>query len=179
MFYSLIVQFVCSLQKEYTVRKVVVCSSLIVAIFVLIGGISTATSASAVTSLPKACQGTPGKLICANKSQRRVFLVKNGVIKRSAPARFGGRASDGSGPWYTREGRFSILYKDAGAVSTQYHVRMPFFMAFSGGQGLHYSSEFANGYRYSHGCIGLNSWVFARNAFRWAPVGTPFVVTRY
>ena len=180
MFYSLIIQFVSSLKKENKLRKaiVVLCTSSIMALLAIIG-ISTATTASAATSLPKACQGTPGKLICASKSQRRVFLVKNGVIKRSAPARFGGRASDGSGPWYTREGRFSILYKDIGAISTLYRVKMPFFMAFSGGQGLHYSSEFAGGYPYSHGCIGLKSWAFARKAFRWAPVGTPFVVTRY
>ena len=160
-------------------KAVVVCTSLIVAIFALIGGISTASAASAVSSLPSACQGIPGKMICASKSKRRVFLVKNGVIKRSAPARFGGRASDGTGPYFTREGRFSVQYKDIGAISTLYRVKMPFFMAFSGGQGLHYSSEFAGGYPYSHGCVGTNSWSFAQKAFNWAPVGTPFVVTRY
>lgn len=160
-------------------RKIVmIFVATIVAILATI--VAAATPASAVrATLPKACQSISGKLICASKTRHRVFLVLNGSIVTSGRARFGGRASDGTGPWFTREGRFSVLYKDANAWSNLYHVRMPFFMAFSGGQGLHYSSEFAYGYPYSHGCIGLSSYGFAQRAFTWAPVGTPFVVTRY
>lgn len=137
-----------------------------------------AVPASASSSVPAACKGYY-KVICASKARGNVMLIKRGQVVRSTSARFGGRASDGSGPWFTREGRFSVFYKNANAWSSAYHVYMPYFMAFSGGQGLHYSSEYANGYRYSHGCIGVRSRKFARYAFKWTPYGTSFVVTRY
>lgn len=175
-------------------------TSLVMSIAVIFGMLATATtvaqaaprssatfaktaSKTAVKSssggLPRACRGRSGKLICASKSAKRVYLVRSGRIVASARARFGGRASDGSGPWFTREGTFRILYKDSNAFSTLYHVYMPYFMAFSGGQGFHYSSEYAGGYPYSHGCVGFARYRFARKAFRWAPTGTKVVVTRY
>lgn len=179
--YSLITKFVYFplTRRALKMRRVLlVIVGLVIAILATMG-VTAASPASAASGLPSACQNIPGKVICASKAQHKVFLVKNGVVKASGSARFGGRASDGSGPWFTREGTFRVQYKDAYAMSTLYHVRMPFFMAFSGGQGLHYSSEFAGGYPYSHGCVGLSSYSFARKAFNWAPVWTLFIVSKY
>ena len=127
--------------------------------------------------VPNPCQGYSGKIICASKAQGRVLLVNNGRLKKSAKARFGGKASDGSGTWFTREGAFRVGYKQYNPVSTLYGVNMPFFVQFSGGQGIHYSSEFARGYPYSHGCIGLKRYKFAQRLYDYAYVGMPVVVT--
>ena len=134
--------------------------------------------AQAKAYVPSQCQGYSGKIICASKSQTRVILVQNGQVLRSGKARFGGVASDGTGPWYTRNGVHSVGYKQWNPVSTLYGVNMPFFVQFSGGQGIHYSYEFAQtGYKYSHGCVGLKSYKFAQKVYNFAYVGMPVVVT--
>lgn len=128
---------------------------------------------------PKPCLKYPGKVICASKASKRVFAIEDGRNRGSARARFGGIASDGTGPWYTREGVFSTFSKNPNAYSTLYHVYMPWYQGFSGGQGFHYSYEFAgSGYSYSHGCIGMRSWTFTSWLYDWAPLGTRVVVTR-
>jgi hypothetical protein len=132
--------------------------------------------ASASAYVPGACQGFNEKVICASKAQHRVLLVKaNGTLKRSAKARFGGPRSDGT--YFTREGVFRTFLKGVNVWSTSYNVNMPFFQQFSGGQGLHYSADFAAGDPYSHGCIGVKSMRFAQKAYYWAPLGTLLVVT--
>lgn len=127
--------------------------------------------------LPSSCQGYSGKMICASKAQGRVMLVRSGRLVKSSKARFGGKASDGSGPWFTREGAHMVGYKQYNPVSTLYGVNMPFFVQFSGGQGIHYSSEFASGYPYSHGCIGLKRYKFAQRLYNFAYPGMTVVVT--
>ena len=54
-------------------------------------------------------------------------------------------------------------------LSTIYHTPMPYAMFFSGGQAVHYSSDFASrGYNgCSHGCVNIRNksgirWVFDR-----------------
>jgi lipoprotein-anchoring transpeptidase ErfK/SrfK len=57
----------------------------------------------------------------------------------------------------TREGKFGVDFKSRRHVSTIYHTPMPYALFFSGGQAIHYSSDFAaNGYRgASHGCVNV------------------------
>lgn len=125
---------------------------------------------------PSACRGM-GKVLCASKSDGMLYMVVNGFIVDGGRARFGGYASDGSGPYYTRQGTFYVYDKGVNVWSNLYGVNMPYWMAFSGGQGIHYSQEFADGYPNSHGCVGLASWSYAQKVYNWAPVGTKVVVT--
>jgi hypothetical protein len=107
---------------------------------------------------------------------RIVMMTKK--IPAVGKARHGGPASDGSGPWFTREStNFHIFWKALNPLSKEYHVHMPYFMAFSGGQGIHYSAEYAGGYKYSHGCVGLKSMALAKFLYYWAPIGTRVIVT--
>ncbi len=126
---------------------------------------------------PGPCRGYAGKVLCAIESDGRVYLVNNGIVTDSGSARFGGYASDGSGYYATRHGQFRIFTKGENVWSNLYGVNMPFFMGFSGGQGFHYSQEYANGYPYSHGCVGFSSWSFAQRAYVWAPIGTRVIVS--
>jgi len=136
----------------------------------------TVATAAEVT-IPMRCADQPGKVICVQLQSWAITAMEDGLAVRSADARHGGIASDGSGPWYTRTGTFSIYRKATNPVSNLYHIHMPYFMAFSGGQGIHYSSEYAHsGYKYSHGCVGLKSLTFAKWLYEWAPIGTPVIV---
>lgn len=155
-------------------RKMVIVFLGIIIASVASVGVSIPASASAY--VPGACQGFGEKVICASKAQHRVLLVKpNGTLKRSAKARFGGPRSDGT--YFTREGVFRTFLKGVNVWSTSYNVNMPYFQQFSGGQGLHYSADFAAGDPYSHGCIGVKSMRFAQKAYNWAPLGTLLIVT--
>lgn len=150
-----------------------------------------AASAASTSSLPSACRGYSGKMICISKAHYRIYLVRNGKILSSASIRYGEPskyASDHTKGYFTREGLFHIGYKRGkNATSNLYStatglpIKMPYFMQFSGGQGIHYSAEFAQtGYRWSsHGCVNLRSMTFARNANSFAYVGMPVVVTRH
>ena len=57
----------------------------------------------------------------------------------------------------TREGVFSVFQKNRDWTSTLYGSKMPYSMFFSGGQAVHYSSDFAaRGYSgASHGCVNV------------------------
>ena len=57
----------------------------------------------------------------------------------------------------TREGLFHVSFKSRHHVSTIYDTPMPYAMFFSGGQAVHYSSDFAaTGYNgASHGCVNV------------------------
>ena len=141
----------------------------------------TVTSVATVTTrsswLPKACQGRSVKVICVSKSQDRLFALQGSRLVRSASARHGGRASDGSGPWFSRTGVFRTFSKSPNMYSYLYHVNMPWAQCYSNGQCVHYSSEYANGYPYSHGCIGLRDWAATKWLYYWAPAGTLVIVT--
>lgn len=134
---------------------------------------------------PKFCLvfGATAKVNCASKTDGRLYAIKNGRLVDWATIRFGGVASDNSGPWFTREGIFQIGRKQLNGYSNLYDdiygnpVKMPFWMPFDGGQGIHYSSEFNAGYPYSHGCIGIKYKSMAAWFYNWTPVGTPLIVT--
>jgi lipoprotein-anchoring transpeptidase ErfK/SrfK len=57
----------------------------------------------------------------------------------------------------TRNGSFKVYRKSKNHVSSIYHSPMPDAMFFSGGQAVHYSSDFkARGYNgASHGCVNM------------------------
>ena len=127
---------------------------------------------SEASARPAACN--TGRVICVNKSTRQLALVVNGRTVIAMSARFGARATP------TREGMFRVYWKNAHHVSSLYGSAMPFSMFFSGGQAIHFSSDFArNGYAgASHGCINTRDYSATRALFNAAPVGTKVYIHR-
>ena len=80
----------------------------------------------------------------------------------------------------TREGSFSIQRKERTWTSTIYHSKMPYSMFFSGGQAVHYSSDFAaRGYAgASHGCVNVRDYDGIRWLFDRVQVGDKVIVYR-
>ena len=113
-----------------------------------------------------------GRVVCVSKTHRKVVWVVNGQIRMVLDARFGAARTP------TRNGSFRIYYKDRDHVSHQYHSRMPFSMFFSGGQAVHYSSDFAQrGYAgASHGCVNTREWSKIKALYGAARVGDRVVV---
>jgi lipoprotein-anchoring transpeptidase ErfK/SrfK len=112
--------------------------------------------------LPKRCQ-TSGRVLCVDKTKRKLYYVKAGTIIKTVDARFG------CGGMRTREGTFKVYRKSRHHVSSLFHTAMPYAMFFSGGQAVHYSANFARvGYNgCSHGCVNIRarhtlSWIYDR-----------------
>ncbi|GAA3655537.1 hypothetical protein GCM10022237_14360 [Nocardioides ginsengisoli] len=104
---------------------------------------------------------TTGRVLCVDKSSRTLRWLVDGTVVKTVDVRFG------SSELPTREGVFTIYRKSRDHVSTLYHTSMPFAMFFSGGQAVHYSSDFAaRGYSgASHGCVNVRDragveWLF-------------------
>lgn len=133
---------------------------------ILIGGTSLAVPTSA-SARPAACN--EGRVICINKSTRELAFVVNGRTVLSMAARFGSTRQHTP----TREGLFSVYWKDANHVSSLFGSAMPYAMFFSGGQAVHYSSDFArNGYAgASHGCVNVRDYGAAQELFNLVRVG--------
>lgn len=130
------------------------------------------TASTAGVTLDNRC--TTGLVICISKADRQLRLVQDGKIVLSLDARFGSEA----GP--TREGTFKIEWRDKDWVSKMYGSKMPYAMFFSGGEAIHYSSDFAaRGYAgNSHGCVNIRSMSGLQYLWDHAPVGTTVVVYR-
>ncbi|MFE0249771.1 L,D-transpeptidase family protein [Streptomyces sp. NPDC059010] len=92
-----------------------------------------------------------GRVLCISKSSRTLRWMVDGRTVLTVPVRFGAEYTP------TREGVFSIYWKSRHHVSTLYDSPMPYAMFFSGGQAVHYSSDFAaRGYAgASHGCVNV------------------------
>ncbi|MEV7399424.1 L,D-transpeptidase family protein [Streptomyces sp. NPDC091267] len=92
-----------------------------------------------------------GRVICISKNSRTLSWMIDGRVVSSMDVRFGSQYTP------TREGTFSVYWKSRHHVSTIYHTAMPYAMFFSGGQAVHYSSDFAaRGYNgASHGCVNV------------------------
>jgi lipoprotein-anchoring transpeptidase ErfK/SrfK len=110
--------------------------------------------------LPARCE-TSGRVLCVDKSKRKLYYVKAGRIIKTVDARFG------CSGMRTREGTFKVFRKSRHHVSGIFHTPMPFAMFFSGGQAVHYSPNFAQvGYNgCSHGCVNIRSrktlsWIY-------------------
>ncbi len=92
-----------------------------------------------------------GRVMCVSKSSRTLSWMIDGKVLMSMDVRFGSQYTP------TREGTFSVFWKSRHHVSTLYDSPMPYAMFFSGGQAVHYSSDFAaRGYSgASHGCVNV------------------------
>ncbi|HHX46746.1 MAG TPA: L,D-transpeptidase family protein, partial [Brevibacterium sp.] len=127
---------------------------------------------------------TSGVVICASKTDRKVYYVNKGKIIKTLDARFGGRNYDTQGrlrTYSTKEGSFTVTRKVRDEVSYSYgNTPMPFSVYFYGAQAFHYSYGFARdgwvGDWGSHGCVNLRSWSGAEWLFNNVSVGTRVVV---
>ena len=92
-----------------------------------------------------------GRVMCISKTSRTLSWVVDGKVRSTMDVRFGSQYTP------TREGVFKVFEKSRNHVSTIYHTAMPYAMFFSGGQAVHYSSDFAaRGYNgASHGCVNV------------------------
>jgi lipoprotein-anchoring transpeptidase ErfK/SrfK len=95
-----------------------------------------------------------GRVLCIDKTSRTLRWVVDGKVQKTLDVRFGASTTP------TREGEFSVYLKDIDHVSHLYGSSMPFAMFFSGGQAVHYSSDFAAvGYNgASHGCANIRDY---------------------
>jgi peptidoglycan hydrolase-like protein with peptidoglycan-binding domain len=115
-----------------------------------------------------------GRVMCVDKTSSTLRWVVDGHVLQTLDARFGSTLNDTP----TREGLFHVFLKDADHVSTLYGSSMPFAMFFSGGQAVHYSSDFATvGYNgASHGCVNIRDYDGIRWLFSQVRVGDAVVV---
>lgn len=115
-----------------------------------------------------------GRVICADKTHRKLSWVIDGKVQFSMDARFG-RAS-----LPTTNGVHEIYWKDRDHVSSIYEAKMPFSLFFHGGEAVHYSYEFKSlgygGPGGSHGCINTRNWELTERLFSEAEVGDKVVV---
>ncbi|HEY3003028.1 MAG TPA: L,D-transpeptidase family protein [Kribbellaceae bacterium] len=102
-----------------------------------------------------------GHVLCIDKSTRKLRYVVDGSVVLRTDVRFGAQATQ------TREGLFHVYMKSRYHHSRLYDSDMPYAMFFSGGQAVHYSSDFAaRGYAgASHGCVNVRNktkiaWLF-------------------
>ena len=121
-------------------------------------------------ALAAAC--TSGRVLCIDKSTNSLRWVIDGSVQKSFDVRFGAVGTP------TREGVFSVQSKSRDHVSSLYDSAMPFAMFFSGGQAVHYSSDFAaNGYSGgSHGCVNVRDYDGIAWLFDQVQVGDRVVV---
>jgi peptidoglycan hydrolase-like protein with peptidoglycan-binding domain len=130
---------------------------------------TTPTTAELHNKLPSPGRLDPrcltGRVMCIDKTTRTLCWVIDGRVLETLDARFGSTVNDTP----TREGLFHVYLKDADHVSHMYGSSMPFSMFFSGGQAVHYSSDFAAvGYAgASHGCVNIRdydgiTWLFSQ-----------------
>lgn len=121
--------------------------------------------------IDKRCK-VKGRSLCIDKSTSKVFYLKNGKVIKKMDARFGCSNSP------TRVGTWKIFRKVRHEVSYQYHSPMPYSMYFSGGEAVHYSSDFAaRGYNgCSHGCVNIRDKKTLAYVYKRIHVGDRAVV---
>ncbi|MEP6817020.1 MAG: L,D-transpeptidase, partial [Marmoricola sp.] len=113
-----------------------------------------------------------GRALCIDKRTQTLRWVVDGRTKGTYAVRFGASYTP------TREGLFHVQFKSANHVSTLYGSAMPYSMFFSGGQAVHYSSDFAaRGYAgASHGCVNVRDYPGIKWLFGQVDVGDKVVV---
>lgn len=116
----------------------------------------SAKSASETMSITRTLKGIDkrcltGRVMCVSKKDRKLRWMIDGAIKKTLDARFGAASTP------TRNGSFTVFRKSRDHVSSLFGSKMPFAMFFSGGQAVHFSSDFlARGYAgASHGCVNI------------------------
>jgi peptidoglycan hydrolase-like protein with peptidoglycan-binding domain len=139
---------------------------------------TTPTDAELHNQLPSPGKLDPrcltGRVLCIDKTSRTLRWVVDGHVQQTLDARFGSTLNDTP----TREGVFHVYLKDADHVSHMFGSSMPYSMFFSGGQAVHYSSDFAaTGYSgASHGCVNIRDYDGVRWLFSQVRVGDTVVV---
>ncbi|KAA1419499.1 L,D-transpeptidase family protein [Nocardioides humilatus] len=115
-----------------------------------------------------------GRVLCIDKTSSTLRWVIDGEVQKTLDARFGSTINNTP----TREGVFHVNSKDADHISTLYGSSMPYAMFFSGGQAVHYSSDFAAvGYAgASHGCVNIRDYDGIAWLFSQVQVGDTVVV---
>ena len=115
-----------------------------------------------------------GRVLCIDKTTSTLRWVVDGKVLQLLDARFGSTISNTP----TREGLFHVYLKDADHVSQMFGSAMPYSMFFSGGQAVHYSSDFATvGYNgASHGCVNIRDYDGIKWLYSQVRVGDKVVV---
>jgi hypothetical protein len=115
---------------------------------------------------------TTGRALCIDKSSSTIRWVVDGSVRRTMAVRFGSSYTP------TREGQFNVGWKSRNHVSSLYDTAMPYAMFFSGGQAVHYSSDFAaQGYSgASHGCVNVRDYDGIAWLFDQVAVGDKVVI---
>lgn len=123
---------------------------------------------------------TSARAWCLSKSDLQIRYVEHGRAS-ATQWRPGLPTLPAASP--TREGRFSVFARSTARWSSQFDVWMPWWLQFSGGEGIHYSADFARyGYgdashpRGSHGCANVRNESWLRPRWARTPVGTPVIV---
>ncbi len=113
-----------------------------------------------------------GRVVCISKSQRKLAWVVDGEIRLTMDVRFGSELTP------TRNGAFAVNWKSKNHVSSLYDTAMPYALFFSGGQAVHFSSDFkARGYNgSSHGCVNVRNRDAVSSLFDATRVGDKVVV---
>ncbi|MFE6888969.1 L,D-transpeptidase family protein [Streptomyces sp. NPDC057694] len=113
-----------------------------------------------------------GRALCISKTSRTLSWMVDGKRLMTTDVRFGSQYTP------TREGVFHVDFKSRHHVSTIYHTPMPYAMFFSGGQAVHYSSDFAaRGYAgASHGCVNVRDEAKIASLFAQVRTGDKVVV---
>jgi peptidoglycan hydrolase-like protein with peptidoglycan-binding domain len=129
--------------------------------------------------VPSPSEGAPldarclqGEALCIDKTTNSLRYVVDGDVRMQMDVRFGSELTP------TREGEFEVEWKDADHMSSLYHTEMPYSMFFSGGQAVHYSSDFAT-YGYSgasHGCVNVRDYDAIASVYDLIDVGDTVVV---
>lgn len=135
----------------------------------------SATQLNPQTSYPiadpdKRC--TTGRVLCISKESRTLAWMVDGKVKAAMDVRFGSQYTP------TREGTFKVDFKSRDHHSTLYDTPMPYAMFFSGGQAVHYSSDFAAaGYAgASHGCVNVREKEKIAKVFSEVKAGDKVIV---
>ncbi|MBT2412866.1 murein L,D-transpeptidase [Streptomyces sp. ISL-12] len=115
-----------------------------------------------------------GRVLCVSKESRTLRWMIDGRTVSTMAVRFGSRGTP------TREGVFSVYWKSRNHWSTLYDSSMPYAMFFSGGQAVHYSSDFAaRGYAgASHGCVNVRDEAAIKQLYAEVRDGDKVVVYR-
>lgn len=123
-----------------------------------------------IAALDSRCR--TGRVMCVDKQTRTLTWVVNGAVKTSLWARFGRPGAE------TREGTFKVFKKYEYVISNLYFTPMPYSMFFSGGQAVHYSSNFARlGYASaSHGCVNIADLAQIKALYFQVRIGDKVVV---
>ncbi|EPH39654.1 hypothetical protein STRAU_7278 [Streptomyces aurantiacus JA 4570] len=115
-----------------------------------------------------------GRVMCISKESRTLTWMIDGKAVTTVDVRFGSEYTP------TREGEFRVFWKNRDHVSTLYDTPMPYAMFFSGGQAVHYSSDFAaRGYNgASHGCVNVRDKKSIAKLFKQVENGDRVVIYR-